>query len=1290
MGEGDISQIASIVGIVLTVLAILIVVLSFLMGLKRGMKKTLFRLAWVFVFTLIIWFVTPAVSNLLNNIDLTSLNLDVMGPVHRLSDIGTNLLNQLVTSIQDPELANIISTSPALNSFMQNLPTLILNVVIFVLLFFIVKWILWPIWALISAKIFDKDKKAQKQYKKRLKELKKKGMPINSEDMKDVPPVKKGRYAFVGGIFGLVMGLLTCAVLFSPFVGLSNIYQTVYTEVKTTNEQGQEVPFISTLEGYEDINTVALSYENSASSKILRYTGMEFMANVMFSNMATVNVNDDKVKLTDEVTSLVGAYNEVVKISEATSDMENITKEQLNDAITSVKEIFFDVENSKLVYLIGNDILPQVVDYYLIESEDFKIEFNGVDYSNIIRDAYRESTKNNPLTLDVLQPQVNAVADIVLLLNNSNIMVPLIRGEIQDESQALNLLSKNIANPTDFSDSLVNSLYDVTLLESQFAKIFDELVKNLYQTFEITSYESNLENMNSSNLSNNLKVVVSNAITFIKYFNNRDGYDFGDENTTRLALESLGKTIDGVKTAFLSQSSYNGLVDFIKGEVNNFVSEFGDLSQVVNSLDDVSSWEEELRAVSPMYNAIVDIQKDPSFSYDAILNGSYDLSTLGTALESVVDSQHSAFVTNQNLRTIFDVFIDKIDSDGSLADYINMEVKISDTSQKTLKEIMLDNIWDGSKSSIEDWGKELNYSIRLLVNINRTIIDFNKEDLLNSTKLETLGQSINDAIANTKLIVSKPVLRAVFENFIDIISTGDNAVLGLSDILNTTYTTQNQSTYTVKEGMLNNIYNISAPAYSKDINWQTELGLLKNLLNLEISGEISRGDYVNIGKVLDLIKNSQTLTRPIVSEVVIDYIEEETNGLPSDLQPSVSNIINTIRFDAENDKQISFEQEFTYLLDLMDTINGEYNDNEHSAEYNKLNALGASFNQITGFTTGKSSKLLTKSIISDFIEFYLQEAVTDFVGDEGIKTIIIDIANENNLNSITNYQLEFTSLMSFVDMLNTSEQVELKEIGIALDDYKKDSVILNKAIKDLLKHFIDKNIEQNNYTDWLFNEGVIEQIKANVNSINVDNTNFEREFEYLDEFRQIMNSDIVIGEGNTLGALLDKMVGNNIAFDSSKVMTKEIVNTITTHTFDTKMQTFTGDNSLYKDVFADIRNNISSVTSYANLFTDFGSLNNYVSTLTSIQNFTALKEANQTTNLGQMLDNIAKMEVCGGVVSWKIANIFFNELKEFESGLLSNSIDEILTQNNFDAYSDGSAPENYYQTVVDSIVALIN
>ena len=1297
----EVTNIGGTVSIVLTVLAIFIIVLSVIVGIKRGMKKSFFRLGWLFVTALILWFVTPPISNALNSIDLTSLGLEVAGPVHRLSDIGVNLLNEIVRNIGDAELANIISGSNALNSFAANLPTLILNIVMFVLLFFITKYLLWPIYALISSKIFDKDKRARKQYEKRLRELKKKGMPISNADLKSVPQ-KKNNYRAVGGIVGLVTGLLVCAVTFSPIVGVSSIYNTVYSEVMTTTEEGEEAPLLSTIEGGEEVNSILSSYEDSVSSKILRYTGMEFMSNVIFSNMAVMDVEDEKIKLTDEVNSLVSAYNEVNSIVEVTSKgTENLTQRDVTDVITSIKEIFFDIENSNLIYIIGDEILPQVIDLYVVNNDEFVLEFSGVDYAKLLKDAYVESTKDEKLTMSNIQSQVDAGLDIVLLFNNNNLLIPIIKGEVETTEEVLSLICDNITNPSDFSNNLVDSMYEVTLLEGEYPTLIDGLVENLYQSFEISGFQSNETAMTSNVLKNNLKTVLSNAITFLKYYENSTDLDFGDETTTRSALESLGRTIDSAKSALLSDASYDGLVDFLKTQINDFTADFGDMNDVVDNLSEVTSWENELRSLAPLYTEVIKLSNDEEFSFESVLNGSYSLGTLGDAINSVVNSNNSTFITNKNIRTLFDVFLDRLVSEGGegLTKYLDMKIG----SRGTLKNIMLNNIWNESleTSNIENWGNELRYSLDLIVSINNTLSDLDLDRLSseNNNELKALGKDIDNALAYTRLFISNDVLRVIFDDFLGELET---SISGLNDILSIEYT-NNQQDYTVKEGMLNNIYDSRTQA-SQVSSWESELEILKNVLTLDFGSDgLERNDYVALGGVLDDIKNSKTLSRNIVGEVVIHYLTSETSSLDDTLKTGpISDMIQIVRTDSANAQtsQIVFAKEFGYLISLMDTLNYTYSaDGDHSAEYYKLVALGEEFNSITGLSS-TPSRLMTKDIISEFISFYIDELAnsTSLNLDSGVKNIISEIENNVNLNDINNYQYEFSSLMSLVDMMN-DEDTTLDAIGLIIDTAKEGSIIVQRITKDVLIYFVDKNITNDTgdtSDDWLFVEnGVIATIKTNISVLNVLETSFEREFGYIDEFRGYIDSEISLGSDSEVASSFDRMTGT---LAPSTIITRPVINKIMSHTFSEVVTTSMGENSDYEGVINDITTNLVNYSgTYVTLFTELDALDGYVSDLVGITSTAQFRDqANADPNIGEKLDNIRNMTCCGGIIAWKIADILFDTIMNFENvkdTAIETSINSYLSRPDVNFYSyetTGDTDDGYYSGIVTHIVSLLN
>ena len=156
-----------VVSLILTGVVALLLLSSVLWGIKRGMKKTLFRLGWLVVTAIILFLVVPPLSNWLNSFDLTSLNLDICGKVTKLSDIGINLVNSF------EEGKEALQNSASLTTFVENLPTMLLNILLFVVLFWVLKAVLWLVWAPISSRLFDKQKRELKKFKKQQKKIRK-------------------------------------------------------------------------------------------------------------------------------------------------------------------------------------------------------------------------------------------------------------------------------------------------------------------------------------------------------------------------------------------------------------------------------------------------------------------------------------------------------------------------------------------------------------------------------------------------------------------------------------------------------------------------------------------------------------------------------------------------------------------------------------------------------------------------------------------------------------------------------------------------------------------------------------------------------------------------------------------------------------------------------------------------------------------------------------------------------------------------------------------------------------
>ncbi len=1264
---------ASIIGIALAGFFGLIVLVSFLFGIKRGFKKSLFRFVWLLCTGVILWFTTPLISEFLNSYDLTSFGLSVGGKtVHKLSDIGINLLESMVSDTN-------ITGSNAVQDFAKNFPTMILNVIVFVLLFFILKYLLWIIWAPIASKIFDKDKKARKLYNKRIKQLKKKGMPITEEDATFNMP-KKNKYRLLGGVVGVVCGIMIGAVAFSPIIGLNSIYQNVSTSITTTNDEGEEVSFVNS---QLDSETVAYinSYQDSVASSIMKYSGTEFVSNFLFSNMATTYVEGEKVKLADEVSTGVKLYSGYVDISKFLNNYQNATKEDLNKALASFKQMFFDMENSKLIYLLGDDLLPIFADKYI---KDLSIDFNGVDFGVILQVAYEEYyTEDNPLKVKEVQKQVESLGDIVQLFNDYDLALPLIKGEVSSFGDIARLASENVVGNNDdsaqtFSDKFVDKLYGVSMLSGQYPTIIDNVAKGLYGSLNITGFESNSD-IDKDTLKNKFKTIFANTFVFLKYYNNVSDLDFGSDANAKKAFSSLGKIIDCMAVKYvdgelvpssgiLTESSYNGLIEFLQGKANEFLEDVGDLETVTDKLADVnkkSSWETELDALAPLYQSIIMI-KNAGIGVDDVLNGNYNIrdTKIGENLSDIIDGNKSVILTNESMREILSVLLGKIGDDSKIKEYLNIKVGTApatgEDTRPTLQDNMLDAIYDETKgTSIEDWELELYDLIDVFVALNNTFIE-NSDNLKvlandDNDGLKNLGQALDKAIKDdTKLFVSNKNLRAFVENFLDEKEKGLGDDSQFKTILNVT-TNDNVS---VRNALLNNIYNYST-GQSNIVSWETELENLKPVFNGELTQE---GDFkesgATIGKVLDDISSSNILSNSIVKSIIIYYLDEQTTNVDFveyfNNQKEYDEINNTNTYDTDKDPlaimkniinnstvgDISYEAEIGNLLALTDILNRDYSsaetqkvDTTKSDDWNKYNDLGAEFDKLIkgykdGDTTVAPSKLITKRVINSMLGYYFTSDKFN-TGADGLNDAIKNIPGNydstskdyTNLSTIESYQTEFNGLFDLVDLISANPAPTLTAIGAQIDEIKA-TTIIRFALKDILKYYVDDKLpKEEDWNNSSNNYKTATKIKANIDKINIDKTStsdtatgdeillnniiFRNEFAHIDNFSKDASSLSIDNAGN----LLNQIVGiseisitiNNDNVEvkyESKLLTKDVINTIIESIMTEKINSLGADLEKEKELLSDPKDglvaNISKIENYQTEFTFIANLINTI------------------------------------------------------------------------------------------------
>lgn len=1116
-------------------------VISAIIGFRRGFKKSLFRFLWVAITTVVLFFITPALSAYLNGMDLSSYGLNIFGEVRKLSDIGVNLMSNF-------GLSEFMTHSPALVQFAENVSIAVLNVVLFILLFWLTKWILGIPYLITARKMFDKKARDKKAYKQKVKKLQQKGSVIN-ETVEETPIILSvtSKNRGLGLVFGLLFGMLICAVTLFPVVGLNSLYQEVYSSVTFTDEIEGEVPYLSTVLD-DDIAAYINSYQDSFASEIMTYSGMGFLSNFLFDSLTTVQVNNENLSIVNEVSVGVKVFKNGMEIKDFAEDFDEATESSIAQALIKVKETFAILENSTALTVFGDELLPYFIEKEFIDKPSVTLMIGGEDYAEMLREAYNHYKLTKTVNVASVKEQVEAVVDIVVLLNNNHLVQPLLKNEINSLDNALSLVAENVGIASNFSQNLVNNLFMVSMIEYKYPEFIDNLLSTAFDEVGISGFESNVTNISSATLKTALKKLLENTINLVKNVNSHSNFDFGTQAKNTTALVQLGKIIDSAKNVFLSNTSYSQLLDFMQTKANDATSDFLDLSDIINKTNDISSWETELQSLAPLYTVVVKIvnenkkvngeQYPQTFDYDKILEVDYEqLFDVGNVLQTVLDGRVSKIVTSENIKNIFSAIMDELVTDASLKDYLE-QVKVNNVA---LKDIMLNNIWNGETTKITNWGNELKYSLEVVRKIFATFTDFDTARISQqtNTELKDFGRTIDDALVHTNLFLSNSAMRSFMEYFLNQTDFPEEFERILT---NPNYY---DGTYTVKETMLNNIWNLNNKT-TKISSWETEFDLLKTLFGASFSG-IGSQKYTEIGETLDSLAYSNILDRSIVRKIIVYYIDTETNDLDSALKSgpitSIKNIISSdVKYTSgpNNGKyQIEYGKEIPYLIDLVDIVNADYG---LGAQKDRFEAIGAKFNSLLF----QESKLFTKVVINQFVSHYINDSAFNVPSEyASIKTEIFGGGN-SKLGLIENYELEFSLLLDATTLMSDTSS-SLIQLGEKLDDIMEvDSVLITYSVVDKIIGilFDDKvNFTLDNGTD------LIETIKNNVTgpdrkSIDASTSeNFTKMFTELDTLKNNFSvfSEITSeaafrnnAEGSdSIGKILDNINNNmTIAGDS--------------------------------------------------------------------------------------------------------------------------------------------------------------
>lgn len=421
----------SIISTVVITVFLLALLLGFVFGWFRGFSKSLTRFIMVICVAVISFFTVPAISKTLLTMDISKLNITIGDyTAVTVQDLVSNLLREI------PIIEELFEASPTLEAFIELLPQLLINIVLFVLVFFIIKYLSMIIYWIISAIFFSK-KKTQ----------------------------GKDKHNFIGAVIGALQGVVVAILLFVPFFGLVETVKPVVSAVSTQTVQTQTALNNATAEEESSIDVVVNEaeqviekFEDNWVIKVFSSLGVKKLSVGMYDKLTTVKNNKVEIVLREEVNAIANAYPEIKLMMDNNFDVEN------KDVVDALEGAINKLYKSELLSNIVNEAVPTVCSRWQ-QGQDFcgvkKPKFDSSSVNGLFDSLLVQLSTADQA--EAIKQDLLSSVQIVRLCNNEGVLTAILHG-----GDVLEVLKGN----TDF----VETLFDIALRSQTLKAILPDLI----------------------------------------------------------------------------------------------------------------------------------------------------------------------------------------------------------------------------------------------------------------------------------------------------------------------------------------------------------------------------------------------------------------------------------------------------------------------------------------------------------------------------------------------------------------------------------------------------------------------------------------------------------------------------------------------------------------------------------------------------------------------------------------------------------------------------------------------
>ncbi len=835
---------------------LLFVLAGMIWGLIRGLKKSAFRAGWVIVTAVIVFFLAPVITVALMKMDISFLNINIDGvALTSLNELAAHYLKQI------PDFGEMLTENPETLEIMIKLVSLLLNAFIYVILFWLVKIILWPIWAILSAVLIKKKNKDGE---------------------------KKKKHAWWGLLVGTVLGLFVGGTTLMPVMGVVNLATEVEkTSQKTyiteeTDENGNVVEvekrggFISQYAG-DEVVEILNAYNNSFVAKAFKYTGIEFLSNAAFTALSTTKIDGETTVLKDELKSVILTFDTVQTLQKI--GFKDLTQDKVTELIKMARRVVNQMFDIKILSVVGDNLLPVVINE-IIENPEFIIQIPSTGTPSLDEGIKEGILELKDVRFKELRDEFLLILNIADMLNEKDIVCKVVNKEIETPEQVLNLLDSYT----------VEKVTDEMLKMKTASGILPVAINTAFiyaaEMLEVENFEIDKEGATTEEVKTFFKTLTNTVFALA------NSMDFDSKfYVTETSLPLAGKLLNAVKNyGGLTEQNYVNLVNALETKIQTQLSsamegvpaDFADIKDEVISaisrLSDVNNLETELTTINGAYSEIFEVidamsQEEPELllpQIGKILDCFKQTELLGESITPIMESGIDYLKTSipQDFEDLNPVF-DKVKN--NVPDVNNWQTEL------TLVESFVDVIQDIFAAS--DLKTALLSENSTLMSNLGTSLNTLKQSVLFGKEIKQIVTSVLDQIKNIEI---------------------ENA-----DMLTESFNVVKQ-----------NIENVT------EINWKTEFETLKVLINnlMELADESSQTSIEQIGETFDNIieLNSVLINRNVLNTILKTTITQFAGSVEP--ESDLENIINKIKQSIDANQTLSYKQELTALNSLFNEI----------------------------------------------------------------------------------------------------------------------------------------------------------------------------------------------------------------------------------------------------------------------------------------------------------------------------------------------------------------------------------